>query len=134
VFNTLVRHPYTYHYLALPYILYPPIKSLRLRPLTCRLRPYYYILHPYILYPYILYPRRLYPRRLYSRRLYLLTRPLTFSTYYPPLILYTLSPSLRPQAYIIYPLRLPLLASPLSPLLTLYPIIVRALMPNYFYL
>ena len=57
---------------------------------------YPYILYPYILYPYMLHPYILHPYILHSRRLYLLTRPLAFSTYCPPLILYTLGPSLRP--------------------------------------
>jgi len=94
---------------------------------------YPYILYPYILHPYILHPYMLYPHVLHSCRLYLLARPLAFSAHCPPLTLHTLSPSLRPQAYIIYPLRLPPLASPLSPLLALYPVVVRALMPNYFH-
>ncbi len=57
--------------------------------------------------------------------LYLLVRSFAFDAYAPPLALHTL----QPQAYGLSPL-----VSPLGPLLVLYPVVVCALVPDYFYL
>ena len=114
----------SHYHLALPYILYPPAQPLGLRPLDYRLGPYHYVLHPYTLrscgiHPYVLHPRAL----------YLLARSLAFNAHAPALALHTLGPSLGPQSYGLLPL-----ASPLGPSLVLYPVVFRALVPDYFHL
>jgi len=132
VFDTLVRHPHTHHHLALPYMLYPPGEFLGLRPLAYRLGPYHYVLHPHMLHPHMLHPHVLHPRGLHPRGLYPLARRLAFGAHCPPFALHTLGPSLGPQAHMIYPLGLHPLAYPLGPSLALHPVVVRALVPNYF--
>lgn len=119
VLDTLVHHPHTHHHLALPSVLYPPAQPLGLRPLADRLGPYHYVLHHHMLRP---------------RRLYLLVRPFASDTYAPSLAPHALGQSLGPQAHMIYPLGLLLLTSPFGPSLAPSPVVVRALVPDYFHL
>ncbi len=112
--DILVHHPHSHHHCALPHVLYPPAKPLGLRPLAYHLGPYHYVLHPYMLHPCTLH----------SHGLYLLARSLAFDARASAL---ALGPSLGPQAH-----GLPPLASPLGPPLVLYPVVVRALVPDYY--
>lgn len=122
--DTLSRHPHMYHNLALLYVFYPPAQPLGLRLLTYHLGPYHYVL-----YLHMLQPRGVHPHVLHPDRLYLFARSLAFDAHAPALALHVLGRSFGPRVY-----GLPLLASPFGPFLVLYPVTVRALVPDYFHL
>ncbi len=112
--DILVHYSYLHYYCALPHVLYPPAQPLGLCSLAYHLEPYYYVLHPHMLHSCTLH----------SYGLYLLARSLAFDAHASAL---ALGPSLGPQAH-----GLPPLASPLGSSLVLYPVVIRALVPDYY--
>lgn len=129
VLYTLVHHLHVHHLLALPCVLYPPAQHLGLRPLAYRLESYYYVLRPHVLRSRELHPGGFHTHVLHPCGLYLLVRSPAFDTHAPPIALHALGHSLEPRAY-----GLPPLASPLGLLFVLYPVVVCALVPDYFHL